>query len=205
MKSRIQAGNDGRVPAPPEKRFPINSRMLAIIAAMGLFSLYPLLAADPPEDTKPSREAKGKPPSEATNPASSPASRPSSAATTWLPKDAAGWTVFKPDTKGLIMYVSSSAGDDATGKACSPNDPAVGNNPFLPAGAVKPFKTIAAALKNAREGQPDWVLLKKGDEWKEDLGTLPNGRDNTAPFLMSAYGDAPARPVLRVGGYNVFR
>jgi len=113
-----------------------------------------------------------------------------------LPRDKDGWTVFKPSPDSRIVYVSSTDGNDATGKAYGPADGAVGEDPFHPVGPVEAFKTIAAAMENARDEHPDWVLLKRGDEWRESLGLLPSGRSTTEPFLVSAYGDRLGRPVL---------
>ncbi len=68
----------------------------------------------------------------------------------WLPLDKDGWTILKPSTDSRILYVSSSAGNDAAGKPYAPDDAAVGSDPFHPSGAIKPFKTIAAAMKNGK-------------------------------------------------------
>lgn len=123
------------------------------------------------------------------------ASRPSAAGPD---RDADGWTIFRPDADSRIIYVSSIAGDDAVAKVYSPADEIIGKDPFHPAGQVKAFKTISAAMKNARASQPDWVLLRRGDDWQENIGEIPSGRDRDNPFLLSAYGDRPDRPVLRL-------
>ena len=61
----------------------------------------------------------------------------------WRPLDADGWTVLKPSGDSRFIYVSSSRGDDATGKAYAPGADAIGDDPFLPKGPVKAFKTVA--------------------------------------------------------------
>jgi len=116
--------------------------------------------------------------------------------TRWLPVDEDGWTVFQPGPDSRLIYVSTSAGDDATATCCAPEAREVGADPFRPAGEVKPFKTIAAAMAQARAGFPDWVLLKRGDVWDEPVGSVPSGRSRTEPFLLAAYGAAPERPLL---------
>ncbi len=116
-----------------------------------------------------------------------------------LPRDADGWTVLTPSADTRIIYVSSSLGDDATGGPCSPADAAVGADPFLPAGEVRPFRSVAAAMAQAREGFPDWVLLRRGDVWQEAVPGVPSGRSRPEPFVLSAYGAGPDRPVLKTG------
>ena len=113
----------------------------------------------------------------------------------WLPVDKDGWTVFKPGADTRLIYVSSSQGDDATGAWQAVGSDAVGADPFSPAGQVRPFKTIAAAQKLARDGFPDWVLLRRGDAWREDPG-VRSGRAPAEPSLLAAYGPAGARPML---------
>jgi len=117
--------------------------------------------------------------------------------TRWLPVHEDGWTILKPSADSRIMFVSSSEGDDATGKTYGPGDPDVGKDPFHPVGPVKPFKTIAAGMAEARAERPDWVLLKRGEVWLAPLGSLPNGRSQQEPFLVSAYGTAAERPLLK--------
>jgi len=117
----------------------------------------------------------------------------------WLPVDEAGWTVLRPSPDSRIIYVSSSAGDDATGRACSASDAAVGGDPFRPAGPVSAYKTVRAGLAQARDGYPDWVLLRRGDAWEEPLGMPHNGRSASEPAVIAAWGQGP-RPQLRLRG-----
>ena len=117
----------------------------------------------------------------------------------WLPIDEDGWTVLTPARDTRLIYVSSSTGDDAAARAYAPVDPAVGPDPFKPGEPVKAFKTFSAAMGQARDEHPDWVLLKRGDTWREGLGTLPDGRSPTEPFVVSAYGQASERPRLLLG------
>jgi hypothetical protein len=115
-----------------------------------------------------------------------------------LPLDEAGWTILRPSDDTRILYVSSSEGNDANARPCLPRDREIGPDPFLPAGKVRPFKTVEKAIAAAREGAPDWVLLKRGDHWLERLQTK-SGRSASAPFLVAAYGPGTERPQLRNG------
>jgi len=117
----------------------------------------------------------------------------------WLPVDEQGWTVFKPSPDTRIVYVSSTQGDDATGKFYAPTAPEVGPDPFNPVGPVEAYGTLAAAMAHSRKGFPDWVLLRRGDVWHEALLGVHSGRSRTEPFLVSTYGSEPARPQLRPG------
>lgn len=115
-----------------------------------------------------------------------------------LPRDSDGWTIFTPHENTRIHYVSSSTGDDGSAQAYTPASAEIGNNPFLPSGEVKAFKTIAAAYESSRDGQPDWILLKRGDIWYESLQRR-SGLSDGAPFLVASYGTGADRPFLKTG------
>jgi hypothetical protein len=127
----------------------------------------------------------------------------------WLPMDDDGWTVVKPAADSQLVYVSSSEGNDETAQVYQPGDDAIGNDPVKPIGAVKPYKTIAKAMEQVRDKMPDWVLLKRGDQWRDVSLAARNGRSESEPFVITAYGDAAARPLIvgrtariSVGGPN---
>jgi hypothetical protein len=123
-----------------------------------------------------------------------------------LPRDQDGWSVLTPASDARIVYVSDSLGEDATGGTYGPSSPEVGADPFAPAGAVKPFKTITAALAAVRSGFPDWVLLRRGDTFTI---TAPidakSGRSLGERFVLSAYGSAATRPLVRTGTHDGLR
>jgi hypothetical protein len=123
---------------------------------------------------------------------------PLRAATDPFPKDNQGWSTFTPGSDTRIVYVSSSGGSDAHGQVYAAADAAVGSDPFLPAGQVQAFKTIAAATAETRDGYPDWVLLKRGDTWYESA-QIKEGRSAQEPFLLASYGQSSGRPLLKVG------
>jgi hypothetical protein len=122
-----------------------------------------------------------------------------------LPRDVNGWTIFSPDSDSRIAYVSQHEGNDAAAQTYAPGSPAVGNDPFLPSGQIKAYKTIAAALKAVRDLNPDWILVKRGDTLRES-GGVKNGMSIAKPFLLSAYGPGNERPLFKTGaagGINV--
>lgn len=121
-----------------------------------------------------------------------------------LPKDVSGWTIFKPSDDSRIMYVSSS-GDDSTGVVYDDDDSVVGADPFNPTGPLNTFASYTAALKQAREGYPDWILFKRGDTFtmSATYAIVPtSGRSATEPALTGAYGATGASPVIKVTEAN---
>ena len=93
-----------------------------------------------------------------------------------------GWSLFEPSQDTIIYYVSSSEGDDLN-DGLSPNEP---------------FQTYSMAISQARDNHPDWILLKRGDEFEESI-QVNSGRSSEEPFLVSSYGDSIQRPLLKVG------
>ena len=63
-----------------------------------------------------------------------------------------GWTVFEPATDTRIIYVSSSEGDDSWSGLAPSWD-----------GTDGPKATVPAAIELLEDGQPDWLLFKRGD------------------------------------------
>jgi hypothetical protein len=95
-----------------------------------------------------------------------------------------GWTEFTPSPDTRMVYVSSSTGDDG--------------NDGLDESSAK--RTLAAGKALVRHGYPDWLLLRRGDTWQEDLGQWKlSGRSSDEPMLVSSYGNASPRPLLQTG------
>lgn len=93
-----------------------------------------------------------------------------------------GWTTFDVGTSSRIVYVSSSSGNDA-------------NDGTSPDRAVR---TIARGASLIRDGQNDFLLLKRGDSWQENgLGRFVNGTDAAHPVVVSTYGNSTQRPIIR--------
>ena len=108
--------------------------------------------------------------------------------------DESGWSVITPSADTRLIYVSNSSGDDMTGEFVNPDAISDIYNPD----SIKPFKTIEAAMTHAREGYPDWVLLKKGDVW--ELPTIINvrsGRSYSERSVFSSYGASAQRPMIK--------
>jgi hypothetical protein len=100
------------------------------------------------------------------------------------PNPDAGWTDFPASADTLKVYVSSSGGND-------------NNDGLTEATAVK---TIAKGKSIIRAGMPDHLLLKRGDVWNEALGTWSkSGKSAAEPLVVSTYGEAVARPLLKTG------
>jgi len=118
-----------------------------------------------------------------------------------LPKqDPAGFSILEPSKDSRIVYVSDSAGQDASGATYDSASPEVGADPFNPTGSVSAFKTITAALGAVRSDYPDWVLLKRGDTWTISSSiSAKSGRSAEERFLIAAYGPGPDRPLIRTG------
>jgi hypothetical protein len=121
-----------------------------------------------------------------------------------LPRDADGWTVFTPSADSRIVYISQG-GSDASGQVYAPTDAAIGGDPFNPVGAVNAFETYAAAYALTRSGSPDWILLRRGDEFTFSLGSsIHSGRATNEPFLIGAYGPSGRCPVVKTGSNQAF-
>jgi hypothetical protein len=119
------------------------------------------------------------------------------------PQDADGWSILAPSSDSRLVYVAAD-GDDGTGEAYAPSSPLVGADPFLPAGAVRAYATLAAALAQARAGFPDWILLRRGDTWTSTaVLSLKAGRSATERSLLGAYGPATVRPVVKDHGITL--
>jgi hypothetical protein len=127
------------------------------------------------------------------------ASTPCAAAPIDLPKDAEGWTVFMLSPDSRICYVSTD-GNDGNASFYNAGDVAVGSDPFNPSGTITAFATYAAAYAQTRDGYPDWILLKRGDQFTFSIGSsIRSGRDSDEPFLIGAYGPSGGCPVVKTG------
>jgi hypothetical protein len=100
------------------------------------------------------------------------------------------WTQFTPSADTRLIFVSSSEGNDS-------------NNGLTPA---TPVKTLDKAESLLRDGYPDWMLLKRGDVWNEQLPNwTKSGRSVDERLVVGAYGDGTARPQLRTEGESGIR
>ncbi len=116
-----------------------------------------------------------------------------------LPKSANGWTVFTPSTDSRILYVSAS-GDDRTARFYNLRDSEIGNDPFNPDGAIRAYASYAAAYAATRNGYPDWILFKRGEEFVDTIGSrIRSGRGASEPFLVGSYGASGLSPIVKTG------
>ena len=102
--------------------------------------------------------------------------------------DPSGWTDFTRADDARTIFVSSS----------------IGNDKFSGLSSKKPVRTLAKARTMLRDGKGDWMLLKAGDVWFEDLrGWKKSGMSKDFPLLISSYGKGE-RPVLETAAQDGF-
>src|SRR5262245_7928643 len=82
-----------------------------------------------------------------------------------------------------MVYVSSSVGNDANDGLSE----------------ARPKRTLAAGYALLRSGSPDWLLLKRGDAWRESFpGWGKSGPTGSEAMVVTGYGSGP-RPQLLTG------
>ena len=113
-------------------------------------------------------------------------------------KNKDGWTILSPSVDSRIIYVSSSLGNDKTGEVY--NLVEIGNKPKEPIdlARIKPFKTFKAAYTHTRKNNADWILIKRGDNFYENI-TVKNGKSATEPYVISTYGKSKSNPTFNTG------
>lgn len=101
--------------------------------------------------------------------------------------DSGGFTVVTPPAGAKVIHVSSTTGNDAANGSAS-----------------SPVRSISRAKKMLRSGTGDQMLLKRGDVWKESLGSWSlSGKSSSDPLVIGAYGTGP-RPRLDTGNATAF-
>jgi hypothetical protein len=99
-----------------------------------------------------------------------------------------GWTELAPVAGSRVIYVSSSEGDDS--------------NDGL--SAASPVRSLSRGMSKLRNGQPDWLLFKRGDTFSGSFGRFEySGQSADAPMVISAYGEGP-RPKILTGTSPAF-
>jgi hypothetical protein len=92
-----------------------------------------------------------------------------------------GWTVVTASSDTRIIYVSSSMGSDT-------------NNGLSES---SPVQTLERAYSLLRDSTPDWMLLRCGDEWYQNIPSISkSGRSADEPILISSYNSG-ARPLIK--------
>lgn len=107
-----------------------------------------------------------------------------------------GWTAFEPASDTVIVYISTSVGDDSYD----------GLSPDPGPGGAGPVATLDRAKELVRPNSADWLLFRRGDTF-EDLGILfrdQGGRSPAEPFVISSYGESEAQPIIN-GFFFPFR
>jgi outer membrane biosynthesis protein TonB len=99
-----------------------------------------------------------------------------------------GWTTFTKSADTRVIYVSTS-GDD--------------NNDGL--SQQKPVRTIQRGFALARNGMPDWVLLRAGDTFNtSNIQWTKSGRSANEPMLLGSYGDGDRPRILTGTGDGIY-
>ena len=116
--------------------------------------------------------------------------------------DESGWSILTPSADSRLIYVSFSSGSDEEGQFVVQSAVQDVNDPS----EIKPFKTIEGAMHHARDGFPDWVLLKRGDVWTvPGIISLPGGRSIYERMVIKSYGSSSERPKLIIKAKNGIR
>jgi len=92
-----------------------------------------------------------------------------------------GFTPLTASNNTRIIYVSSSAGNDA-------------NDGLTP---QTPVQTLNRGARLVRDGRPDWLLLKAGDVWNGQSfdGFTASGAGADRPMVIGVYGQGD-RPLI---------
>ena len=114
-----------------------------------------------------------------------------------------GWTTFTPAAGTKIAYVDD-AGTAGSGTPALVNASDIADvyNPTTGEVAVADrYATPSAAYTAIRDGEADWILLKRGGTWaltgSSKISWTKSGASSTNRMLLGAFGDlATARPVL---------
>lgn len=178
-----------------------------IIAALALLAPAPALAQQskpaspkqgPSGPAQPPRGKQGSPPARSAPPGQAPAGAPNARqpaqpgpqtrqgmpAAISRPVTIEGWTKLDPSPDTKLVYVSASEGRD-TNTGSAPN---------------QALRSLAAGYARLRDGQPDWLLLKRGDTWETGLPPITkSGRSAAAPMVIGVYGPGEERAKLRAG------
>lgn len=116
-----------------------------------------------------------------------------------------------------IVYLSAQGNDTLAAQVHGrgyflPGDPEIGPDPTLPAAgwaSIQAYATLAAAKARLRdasgntlEGEPEWILFRRGDTIQTGTGGLITrreaGRSPLEPRVITAYGPVSLpRPILK--------
>ncbi|MEM8756809.1 MAG: right-handed parallel beta-helix repeat-containing protein [Planctomycetota bacterium] len=100
--------------------------------------------------------------------------------------DEDGWTLLEPSVDTRKIYVAANGNDNNTGRS--------------PGQAVR---TIGRGVSLLRDGRPDWLLIRRGDTFREAIGGWRlSGRSESEPMVVTTFGEG-RRPRLITDGDGV--
>lgn len=102
--------------------------------------------------------------------------------------DAQGWTILTPSGDSRRIYVSSSTGLDGNSGLSS----------------ASPKRLLRDGVALMRHGYPDYLYLKCGDTWNDDLTWVNweiSGRSAAEKQVITSYGSG-ARPIIKNGRFH---
>ena len=93
-----------------------------------------------------------------------------------------------PSNDSKIIYVSTLGNDN--------NDGLSANNPV---------ETLAKAVELIKRSSPDWIVLKRGETFKDSFGVIKYRKNERAlggkhidrPFVITSYGESVERPIIQ--------
>ncbi len=93
-----------------------------------------------------------------------------------------GWTTFDKSPGSRVVYVKNGG-----------NDALDGSSPDM---AVE---TLARGVELVRDGEHDFLLLRRGDTWRGDgFGRFKSGQDGDHSLVVASYGDSTVRPRIEL-------
>lgn len=102
-------------------------------------------------------------------------------------EDEDGFTTFEIEVDSVVAYVSAEGDDEADGST--------------PETAVA---SLARAAELVRDGEHDFILLRRGDTWRgQSLGRFKSGRDAAGPLVVAGYGDSTELPRLEIDDHLI--
>lgn len=118
-------------------------------------------------------------------------------------QDENGFSILVPSADSRLIYVDQDGGNDDTAQLYSPTDSVIGADPQDPVGLIMAYATLAAAYAQTRDNFPDWVMLQRGDTWRDPgLIRLSEGRSISERHVITWYGSNMARPLLEGGVFQ---
>lgn len=87
------------------------------------------------------------------------------------------WTELVPSPDTIQYFVDNAIGDDSFN----------GRSPWVLGNGVGPKRTIQAGYNQLRDGYPDFLFIKRGQTFYENIEWNKSGRSDTERMVISAY------------------